>query len=74
MGPDETFDIEFTVSDTEWGDFVDGIIRALPKARVKRLTFDSELPWLVTIPEDPTYYRFTHWADAIAFADKEMRK
>jgi hypothetical protein len=32
------------------------------------------LPWLVTIPEDPTYYRFTHWADAIAFSDREMRK
>ncbi|WP_157773961.1 hypothetical protein [Acidipropionibacterium acidipropionici] len=44
------------------------------KAAVRRIRWAPHRRWLVILPGDVAYYRFTYWADAIAFADKEMRK
>ena len=44
------------------------------KAAVRRIRWAPDRRWLVVIPGDVTVYRFTYWTDAIAFADREMRK
>ena len=65
MGPDDEWDIDLgTVM----------VITEVPHASVSRLIMAPSRRWLVIIPDDGTVYRFTYWTDAIAFADREMRK